>query len=117
MVAVRSKEDKELVLSFEGTDYFFPKGKAVFISEKVEERLKEVWPLSFDFGVRPAKDEQIAKARIEKTKSFIMDIGSPQEDMRATKPGKQVNTFNPEEGLEDSGYYGPGLEEDDVEVK
>ena len=117
MVIVKNLEDKDLELPFKGFTYFFPKGVKTQIDEDVAERIREVWPLAFEFDLPIEKGEKVDKVGIGKTKSYYSGASSPVEDMRATKAGNPVSTFNPEEGLSESGYYGAGLEEDDLGVK
>jgi len=112
MIAIKNIEPKEMVVSYEGTDYIFPNEKVVLVEDKVYDFIKESYPLTFKFKVKLSKKKPVPKVSTKKTQVFSI-ASNRVSDMNVTLNGQQANTFaNPEtEGPE---YYGKGIEIENI---
>jgi hypothetical protein len=113
MVTVKNIEGKPLELSFEGKTYTFPKNQIVYVDDEVVAYLKDLWPLAFEFNVAVPKGTTAAKVQFTKTRSLI-PIQEEVADMKPMATGRQIGTFGSESDLKGEGFYGPGLEQDDL---
>lgn len=114
MRAIKNVSEKELVISFEGFDYIFPKEKPVVVDEALYNHVLENWPLAFN-SYSGGKKEIVPTIMKKKTRSFAAGrtvFGKPGENAEE----------NEVEGLPASGtvdkdgvaWFGEGLEEDKV---
>lgn len=115
MVAIKNIEPKELIVSFDGMDYYFPKATTVLVESDLVAHLKETIPLAFDFEIKVSKNSPVAKVKAIKTKSLNSLSNNNVTDMKVTQAGEQSNTFmTPEIGVEGAEFYGEGIEQDSI---
>ena len=113
MVVVKNIESKHLELSYKGNNYSFPIGQEILVEEEIRDYLLELWPLAFDFSIGTDRKKPLPKAKVTKTKP-IVPKGEPISDMEVTKVGDQKRTFTQDGEVNNAGFYGPGLEVDDL---
>lgn len=114
MIAIKNKENKDLSFDFDGQTYSFPKDTIVLVEEPVVEFLKELVPLAFEFDVALPKGEQVSKVKTVKTRSLFGPQPGPTQDMKVTRAGKAVSTFDVEGETSGPDYYGAGIEIDSI---
>ena len=113
MVNVRNKTDKKLSVDFNFNTYHFTPKKIVSIEKDLSGHLKKVYPGVFDFDVYVKKGDPRPKP-VKSTKTPVYSVPQPKSDMNVTVAGTQSSTFSQTSEVDNSGYYGPGLEVDNL---
>lgn len=117
MQVIVNKEQKDLTISYEGTDYIFRAGKPVQVEDNIYEYLKELLPLSFDFKPDLKKIKSVDELHTEPTKvvfpggkfgiqsANISKVRFPNQNIDETPADGKID----KDGVE---FYGRGLEDD-----
>jgi hypothetical protein len=113
MVNVRNITSNKLEVAFNFNTYVFDPKKIVAVEDDVCEHLKDRYPMAFDFNVYVKKSDPEPKVA-KSFKTPVYSVPPRDSDMNVTNAGMQSSTFSPTAEVDNPGFYGAGLEVDNL---
>ncbi len=111
MHVIINKEQKDIPVSFEGSDYLFSAGKPAQIEDTLFTFLQELLPMSFDFKPDLKKLTKVDEVSKTPTKTVFPGgkFGAPTANITRGVDELPSNGQIDKDGVE---FYGKGLEDD-----